>query len=130
MPYCAQCSIEYVEGTTQCEDCGAALLPGSPPHPPRLVELSGEKNVKLVVIRVFTGGTAQMQADLARNILQSQGIPCLLQGESSVEMLPVLDIPLLVREEDTAQAELVLKEYLDTEAPSTPEESDAAEGTS
>ena len=90
MPYCAQCSIEYVEGTTQCEDCGAALLPGSPPHPPRLVELGGEKNVKLVVIRVFTGGTAQMQADLARNILQSQGIPCLLQGESSVEMLPVL----------------------------------------
>jgi len=128
MPYCAQCSIEYVEGTTQCEDCGSALLPGSPPESPRLVELSGEKNVKLVLVRVFSGGTAQMEADLARNILQSQGIPCILQGESSVEMLPVLDIPLLVREEDAAHAERILQEYMNAEAPESPEESDPAEG--
>lgn len=128
MPYCSQCSIEYVEGTTQCEDCGSALLPGSPPESPRLVELSGQKNVKLVVVRVFNGGTAQMEADLARNILQSQGIPCLLQGESSAEMLPVLDIPLLVREEDVAKAERILQEYLNAEVQAGPEEPDPAEG--
>jgi len=121
MPYCAKCLIEYVEGTTQCEDCGAALLPGSPPEPPPLVDLRGQRDAKLVAIRIFNGGTAQMDADLARNILQSQGIPCLLQGESSAEILPVLEIPLLVREEDQVRAERVLKDYLDTEAPPTEE---------
>ena len=30
-------------------------------------------------------------------------------------MLPVLDIPLLVREEDAAHAERILQDYLDTE---------------
>ena len=37
MPYCAQCLIEYVEGTAQCEDCGASLLPGSPPQRHRVL---------------------------------------------------------------------------------------------
>jgi hypothetical protein len=69
-----------------------------------------------------------MDAELARNILQSQGIPCLLQGESSVEMLPVLDIPLLVREEDAAHAERVLQDFLDTDASAGQEDPDPAEG--
>ncbi len=129
MPYCPQCLIEYVDGTARCEDCGAELLPGSPPEAPLRIDLTQEKNVKLVPARVFSGGTAQMDADLARNILQSQGIPCLLQGESSVEMLPVLDIPLLVREEDAAHAERILRDYLDTENSAAPEEPDPAEGT-
>jgi len=129
MPYCPQCLIEYVDGTARCEDCGAELLPGSPPEAPLRIDLTQEKNVKLVPVRVFNGGTALMDADLARNILQSQGIPCLLQGESSVEMLPVLDIPLLVREEDAVHAERVLQDYLDTENSAAPEEPDPAEGT-
>jgi hypothetical protein len=125
VPYCAQCLIEYVDGTVQCEDCGAALLPGSPPEGPPVPDLSEQKDVHLVTVRVFTGGTAQMDADLARNILQSQGIPCLLQGETSAEVLPVLNIPLLVREEDVEWAKRILTEYFDKVAPSTPEEDDA-----
>ena len=124
MPYCAKCLIEYVEGISQCEDCGAALLPGSPPEPPPVVDLRGQKDVKLVSIRIFNGGTAQMDADLARNILQSQGIPSLLQGESSAEVLPVLDIPLFVREEDVPRAERVLKDYLDTAVQTSPDETE------
>ena len=69
-----------------------------------------------------------MDADLARNILQTQGIPSLLQGESSAEVLPVLDIPLFVREEDVERAERILSDYLDTEVQSTPEEPEPAEG--
>jgi len=124
MPYCAQCLIEYVDGIGKCEDCGADLLPGSPPEAPAVVDLTGQKDVKLVSIRTFSGGTAQMDADLARNILQSQGIPSLLQGESSAEVLPVLDIPLLVREEDVERAERILNDYLDTEVQISPEEAD------
>lgn len=122
MPYCPKCLIEYVDGTVQCDDCGAALLPGSPPEAPPLLDLSQERYVKLVPLRIFAGGTAQLDADLARNILQSQGIPCLLQGESSAEVLPVLDVPLLVREEDAERAERILRDYLDANVPPVPEE--------
>jgi Putative prokaryotic signal transducing protein len=127
MPYCPKCLIEYVEGIGKCDDCGSALLPGSPPAGPAVVDLAGEKDVKLVSIRTFSGGTAQMDADLARNILQSQGIPCLLQGESSAEVLPVLDIPLLVREEDVERAERILNDYLDADVQLSSEEADPTE---
>ncbi len=128
MPYCPQCLIEYVEGTSQCEDCGAILLPGSPPEAPPRVILTAEKDVKLVPVRLFTGGTAQMDAELARNILQSQGISCFVQGETSAELLPVLDVPLLVRADDVTRAERVLQEYLDADVPSSPDEPDSEEG--
>jgi hypothetical protein len=127
MPYCPKCLIEYVEGIDKCDDCGSALLPGSPPASAPAIDLAGEKNVKLVSIRTFAGGTAQMDADLARNILQSQGIPSLLQGESSAEVLPVLDIPLLVREEDVERAERILNDYLDADVQLSSEEADPTE---
>ena len=128
MPYCAKCLIEYVEGTVQCEDCGAFLLPGSPPEAPPRVDLRGEKDVKLVPARIFTGSTAQMDAELARNILQTQGIPSALSGEGVADPFPVADVHLLVREEDVAHAERILKEYLDVEVPSPPEEPEPAAG--
>ena len=124
MPYCARCLTEYVEGISKCEDCGAELLPGSPPAGPPVFDLAGEKDVKLGCIRTFSGGTAQMDADLARNILQTQGIPSLLQGESSAEVLPVLDIPLFVREEDVERAKRTLNDFLDADVQTTPEEAD------
>jgi hypothetical protein len=71
-----------------------------------------------VPVRVFTGPTALLEADVARNILQSQGIPSIVPGETSLELLPVLDVPLLVREEDAERAASILQNYLDTQAPS------------
>lgn len=123
MSYCAKCLTEYVEGTTQCEDCGALLLPGSPPEGPPLPDLTTDKNARLVPVRVFAGGTAQMDADLARNILNSQGIACILQGEILAEVLPVLDVPLLVRQEDAERAERILQDYLDADIPAAPDDS-------
>jgi hypothetical protein len=128
MPYCAECLIEYVEGTAQCEECGAVLLPGSPPEPPPPVDLSAEKDVKLVPARIFAGSTAPMDAELARNILQTQGIPSTMSGEGLADPFPVSEVHLLVREQDAEHAERILQEYLDANVPSTTEESDAAEG--
>ena len=127
MPYCAKCLVEYVEGTAQCEDCGASLLPGSPPAAPPQIDLVHEKDVKLVPVRVFMGGTAQMEADLARNLLRLQGIPSLPSGEGAAEMLPVLDVQLLVREEDAEKATRVLEEYLDKDSSPATEETDSTE---
>jgi hypothetical protein len=127
MPYCGKCLIEYVDGTARCEDCGADLLPGSPSEAPPRVDLMEEKDVKLVPVRVFSGGTAQMDAELARNILQSQGIAAVAQGETAAELLPVLDVPLFVREQDAPRAESILEEYFDKETPTPSEEPDSAE---
>jgi hypothetical protein len=120
--------IEYVEGTAQCEDCGASLLPGSPSEAPPRVDLAAEKDVKLVPARIFTGSTAPMDAELARNILQTQGIPSTISGEGLADPFPVTEVHLLVREEDAAHAERILQEYLDAEVPAAPEEPDSAEG--
>ena len=128
MPYCPQCLIEYVEGTTKCEDCQGDLLPGSPREAPEPREIDDAKDMKLVPVRVFSGGTAQMDADLARNILRSQGIPCVLPGETSAELIPVLDVSLMVREEDEVKAARVLAEYFDTDATAGTEEADSLEG--
>ena len=115
MPHCPNCLTEYVQGTTACEDCGAQLAPGSPPSKtPRQTHSAGSGDSKLVTVRFFSGPTALLDADVARNILQSQGIPSLVPGETSAELLPVLDVSLLVREEDAEQAARILQEYLDS----------------
>jgi len=121
MPYCPNCMTEYVQGTTKCEDCGAALEPGSPPESPPRPPSARADDSKLVPVRVFTGPTALLDAEVARNILQTQGIPSLVPGETSVELLPVLDVSLLVREQDAEHAASILRDYLDTEAASPAE---------
>jgi hypothetical protein len=126
MPYCAKCLIEYVEGTSQCEECGAFLLPGSPPAASPKIDLAHEKDVKLVSVRVFPGDIG-MEAEVSRGILESQGISCALSGDVAGEPFPVTDIHLLVREEDAGRAERILQEYADAEVPADPEEPEPGE---
>jgi hypothetical protein len=115
MAYCPNCLIEYEEGTKECEVCHVALEAGAPP------EGEIESNTPaiqpgddLVAIRTFSGPTGSMDAELAQNILQTQGIPCALPGEGHAEILPGIDVVhLLVRKGDAARAEEILKSYLD-----------------
>src|SRR5208337_1610076 len=65
MPYCPRCLTEYVKGTTTCEDCGVQLAPGSPPDTPPQTHSAGSGDSKLVNVRVFTGPTALLDADVA-----------------------------------------------------------------
>jgi hypothetical protein len=66
-----------------------------------------------VPVRVFQGLHAQFQADLARNVLEAEGIPCTLTGELSAELIPGLDaVQLLVREEDQSRASELVEEIL------------------
>ncbi len=115
MPYCPDCLTEYVEGITKCDDCGADLLPGSPPEAPPSAELPDFRNSRLVAVHIFSGATALLDADVARSILKAQGIPCILPGETSAELLPVLDVPVLVREEDAKESAQILREYFQSD---------------
>ena len=138
MPYCPNCLTEYVEGTSECEDCGIFLLPGSPPPAESeadedsgagkefggwfraLVGAGPEEEdpqVKIVRIRTFTGATASLDASLARNLLRARGIRSVLGGEASAEMLPVLEVSLMVREEDIERAAGILRNYFDKKGP-------------
>jgi hypothetical protein len=113
MSYCPECLAEYKEGTEECMDCHVALQPGAPPATP--AESEKEVMANLVAVRTFHGPTAQLDADLARNILQEEHIPAVLPGETSAEILPGIDtVQLLVREQDAAQASEILKAYLDS----------------
>ncbi len=114
MPYCPKCVTEYVEGTTQCDDCGEALRPGSPPAERPGEQQQLEPEAKLVRVRTFSGSTALLDAELARNVLQTQGIPCILAGEEAAVAFPVFDIPLFVREEDAERAARLLQDYLES----------------
>ena len=138
MPYCPNCLTEYVEGTSECEDCGIYLLAGSPPEEEKEADLgsgsgkefggwlrallgAGPQNedpqVKIVRIRVFSGGTASLDANFARNLLRARGIPSVLGGEASAEVLPVLEVSLMVREEDAERAADILRTYFDKKGP-------------
>jgi Putative prokaryotic signal transducing protein len=112
MAYCPVCGLEYQEGAEQCVDCHVALQPGPPPAPPPKEETP---QGHLVRIRVFSGPQSVMEADLARNILETEGIPCVLPGQYTGEMLPGIDvIQLFVSESDAERAREVLQSYFDT----------------
>lgn len=138
MPYCPDCLTEYVEGTRECEDCGVPLLPGSPPpvaDDEETDEAAGKEfgdwlralvgagpadegaEVKIVRVRTFSGATASLDASLARNLLRARGIRSMLDGEASAEVLPVLEVSLLVREEDSERAAEILRNYFDKPGP-------------
>jgi hypothetical protein len=139
MPYCPNCLTEYVEGTSECEDCSVPLVPGSPPEIEdesasdttkafggwfrSLVGAGRETGedegppVKTVRIRSFSGGTASLDAAVARKLLGAQGIPSILGGETAAEMLPVLEVSLLVREDEADRAAEILRNYFDKQGP-------------
>lgn len=139
MPYCPKCLTEYVEGTARCEDCQAQLMPGSPPVRMPVQSIPGDRwqgmgkllrslvgaegpdkdpQVKTVRVRSFSGPTAMLDAQLARNVLETQGIPTILPGEASLELMPFLEVSLLVSEDDLPRATQILKDYFDSSRPS------------
>ena len=113
MAYCPKCLVEYEEGTKECGACHVPLEAGAPPKE-AATTLEIAPDAELVRVRTFSGPTASLDAELAQNILQTQGIACALPGEGHAEMLPGIDVvQLLVRTEDAARADEILKSYLD-----------------
>ena len=80
--------------------------------------MSDESKVKLVPVRVFSGGTASLDAELARNVLAAEGIESVLPGDIAAETIPVLGVQLLVREGDAERAAELLEAYFDTQGES------------
>ena len=87
-------------------------MPGPLPHEDGETS-TGEPAAPLVRVRIFTGTTALMEADMARNLLQTEGIPCVLPGHVMGNILPGIEpIQMFVREEDAGRASDILTAYL------------------
>ncbi len=72
---------------------------------------------KLVRIRTFSGPAARLNAEMAKGLLEQEGIDCLLPGEFSADLMPGLDVvQLLVRKEDASAAAQLLSTYFDSPA--------------
>jgi Putative prokaryotic signal transducing protein len=128
MAYCPQCRTEYIEDALQCIDCRVPLKPGPPPPASTAPE---EPNIRFVPVRVFRGLHAQFQADLARNVLEAEGIPSTITSEYGAEMIPGADlVQLLVREEDRARASQVVDEVLNAPVQEAEAAADAAAAAS
>jgi putative signal transducing protein/zinc ribbon protein len=123
MAHCSKCGVEYSEGTAACAKCGAPLLPG---QLPAMAATEKPRSGQTQCVRVFRGPTAQMEADLAKNVLIEEGIPCVLPGEEMASVLPGVDlVQLWVRQEDADEAMEILKDFFDSPQPFASDEPSA-----
>lgn len=75
--------------------------------------MSSDEDVKLVEICRAAGN---MQAQLIRGLLESNGISCMVSGEAVSRICGITvnglgEVPVIVREEDAEAAIAILKEH-------------------
>jgi hypothetical protein len=112
--YCPQCRGEYQDWVQKCRDCGVELvdiLPepeiGPEPEPRYLSDDSSMYTTEpLVVIAEYAD---MMDAKLAKEILESEGITAFVPDRESVNLswsglLPHIEAKLIVREIDAERA--------------------------
>jgi len=72
--YCPQCRVEYRDGFTECSDCHAALLAGTPPAAPD----PSDPDMDLVVVLETND---QIQAAMVKGLFEEAGIPFYVLGK-------------------------------------------------
>ena len=77
--FCPRCGAEYREGFDRCADCGVALSATPPPAPdhggPGLAVLLETADVGFLPV--------------LKSLLEGAGIPCVVQGEEALGLLPI-----------------------------------------
>jgi hypothetical protein len=103
--FCPSCKSEYEPDVKECSECGVALVAV-------LTETFGaDPNIKLVEVWRAQG---EIDAQMARSILEASGVESMLQGESlrlthGFTVDGLAEVRILVRGEDEARAREILK---------------------
>jgi hypothetical protein len=118
MPFCPKCRTEYVEGVTNCSDCGEPLAAELPPLPDDL-----DADYELL-----TEGQDEVTVQVIVAELEAAGIPYVVAGDEigTVKIYPAQDSRILVLRPYLAQAQQILEVTL--AEPSEDEMAAAAEG--
>lgn len=101
--FCPVCMAEYLEGTTQCEDCGVELV--------EEFDIP-ETQCQIEETMVRVGRICNMlHAQVLRNYLARHRIPCHLVRSPLSELL---EADLLVFESDALRARKLIRQYVNT----------------
>lgn len=75
MPICPVCKYEYVNGETECVDCGVQLVD----------ELSTESDARLEDIQYapFRNYPSRLHAEMIREALANEGIPAIIKTDEA-----------------------------------------------
>ena len=105
MPYCPTCKQEYVEGTTECVDCGSKLVAELP-----FQAVPGEGTTW---VEIASTGTDD-EARLIKGFLDAEGIPAQIENvkftAEPVNFGTMGDIRVYVAAEDEARAQQLIKQ--------------------
>jgi len=107
--FCPKCKAEYVQGIERCSDCGVSLVDQMPEPEAvpevNLVELLRTPNI--------------IELTVVKSLLDSMGIPYVVQGEEGMHLLPIgpsgflnpesLGAVICVYQEDLARAQEMLQ---------------------
>ena len=104
MAFCPECRSEYLEGTETCEDCGVDLVA-------QLVKPGPDTRDGALVEVWYTHG--EMDAQLIRSLLESNGISSMFSGESlrlthGFTIDGLAEVRILVREADAQCAREII----------------------
>ncbi len=78
--FCPECQTEYRDGYTRCAECGVDLVAELPPEEQGMADMELEQ--------VFET-TEPTLLPVIKSVLESAGIPYMLEGEEAFGMLPL-----------------------------------------
>ncbi len=117
--FCPRCASEYLEGITECEDCGVKLVAELPKF-----EHSDEP---LKMLRV-TGPT---EAPMIEELLENNGIEAILQGQAAAATIPAAgdlnEVRIWVSASHAAHANELIEAFFDDDSEELEENAGPAE---
>ena len=103
MPFCPQCRNEYVPEAVTCDDCGVDLVAELP---------KGQQAVTGELVEAWRRH-GEMDAQIIRSVLESNGIDAILSGESlrlthGFTVDGLAEVRILVRPEDAKRSHEII----------------------